>query len=119
MVAFVTPQGEFSRRILGSVPKRLLVPALGVAIALSVLAFLTLSPVLAAAVLIGSLTLVAVGGLAADWEKHSTFEERERARSRRRQEKWERSADARAKDRARFEAYQQGRARKAAREQGS
>jgi hypothetical protein len=119
VIDVVTRQGERSRRILGHVPKRLLVPALGVALALSVLAFLTISPVLAAAVLIGSLTVVAVGGLAADWEKHPTFEDREKARSRRRQEKWERSADARAKDRARFEAYQQGRARKAAREQGS
>jgi len=101
------------------VPTRFLVPALGVAIALSVLAFLTLSPVLAAAVLIGSLTLVVVGAVAADWEKHPSFEEREQARSLRRKEKWERSAEARAKDRARYEAYQQGAARKAAKEQRS
>ena len=100
-------------------PTRFLVPALGVAIALSVLAFLTLSPVLAAAVLIGSLTLVVVGAVAADWEKHPSFEEREQARSLRRKEKWERSAEARAKDRARYEAYQQGAARKAAKEQRS
>jgi hypothetical protein len=101
------------------VPKRLLVPALGAALALSVLAFLTLSPVLAAAVLIGSLTLVAVLGLSADWERHPSFEEREQARSLRRKEKWERTAGARAKDRARWEAYKQGRAKKEAREQGS
>ncbi len=94
-------------------PKRLLVPALGAALAVSVLAFLTLSPVLAAAVLIGSLTLVAVGGLSADWEKHPSFEERELARSRRRKEKWERTADARAKDRARWEAHQARQAAKA------
>ena len=100
-------------------PKRLLAPALGIALALSVLAFLTLSPVLAAAVLIGSLTLVTVAGLSADWEQHPSFEEREQARTLRRKEKWERSADARAKDRARFEAYQEGVAKKAAREQGS
>ena len=97
-------------------PKRLLIPAAGVAVVLSVVAFMTLSPVLAAAVLIGSFTIVAVLGLAADWEKHPTFEERERVRSRRRQEKWERTAGARAKDRARWEAYQ---SKKAAREQGS
>ncbi len=97
----------------------LLAAAVVAALALSVLAFLTLSPVIAAAVLIGSLTLVAVLGLAADWEKHPSFEERERVRSRRRQEKWERNADARARDRARYEAYQEGRARKAAREQRS
>jgi hypothetical protein len=95
------------------VPKRLLAPALGAALVLSVLAFLMLSPVLAAAVLIGSLTVVAVGALGSDWEQHSTFEEREQARAQRRKEKWERSAGARAKDRARYEAYQQGRARKA------
>jgi multidrug efflux pump subunit AcrB len=90
------------------VPTRFLVPALAAALALSVVAFLTLSPVLAAAVLI-----------AADWEKHPSFEEREQARSLRRKEKWERSAEARAKDRARYEAYQQGAARKAAKEQRS
>jgi hypothetical protein len=81
----------------------------------SLLAFLTLSPVLAAAVLIGSLTVVAVAGLSADWEKHPSFEEREKTRAQRRKEKWERNADARAKDRARFEAYQEGRAKKEAR----
>jgi hypothetical protein len=102
------------------VPKRLLVPVLGcVALALSVLAFLTLSPVLAAAVLIGSCTVVAVAALSADWEKHPTFEQREKARAQRRREKWERRAGARAKDRARFEAYQAGQAKKAAKEAGS
>jgi len=101
------------------VPKRLLLLAVGAALAVSVLAFLTLSPVLAAAVLIGSLTLVAVGGLSAGWEEHPSFEERELARSRRRQEKWERTADARARDRARYEAYQEGRARKVARDERS
>ena len=92
----------------------LLAAGLVAALALSVLAFLTLSPVIAAAVLIGSLTLVVVLGLAADWEKHPSFEERELARSRRRREKWERTADARAKDRARWEAHQ---ARQAAKRQ--
>jgi hypothetical protein len=98
------------------VPTRFLVPALGVALALSVLAFLTLSPVLAAAVLIGSLTLVVVGAVAADWDKHPSFEQREQARSLRRKEKWERSAGARAKDRARYDAYREGVARKASRD---
>jgi hypothetical protein len=95
------------------VPKRLLVPALGAVLALSLLAFLTLSPVLATAVLIGALTLVTVAAVAAGWEKHPSFEERESMRAQRRREKWERSADARAKDRARYEAYQAARARKA------
>ena len=93
-------------------PIRLLLPALAAALAVSLLAFLNLGLVLAAAVAIGSLTLVAVAALSADWEKHPSFEERERVRSLRRKEKWERSADARAKDRARFEAYQEGRAKK-------
>ncbi len=97
-------------------PKRFLFPAVGGALVVSVVAFLTLSPVIAAAVLIGSLTLVAVASLSADWEKHPGFEERELARARRRKEKWERDAGARAKDRARWEAHQ---ARKAAREQRS
>ena len=96
-------------------PKRLLLPAVAVAVALSLLAFLTLSPVLAAAVAIGSLTLVAVAALSADWEKHPSFDEREKARLQRRREKWERTADARAKDRARYEAYQEGRAKKQSR----
>ena len=103
-------------RILGAVPKRFLFPAVGGALVVSVLAFLTLSPVIATAVLIGGLTLVTVASLSADWEKHPSFEERELARARRRKEKWERDAGARAKDRARWEAHQ---ARKAAKEQRS
>ena len=118
MIEVVTGR-RLRRRILVSVPKRLLAPAVAAALALSVLAFLTISPVLAAAVLIGSLTVVAVAALAADWEKHPSFEERERVRSLRRNEKWERSADARTKDRARYEAYQEGVAKKAAKEQRS
>ena len=97
----------------------LLIPAFGVAVVLSLLAFLTISPVLAAAVLIGSMTLVAVLALSSTWDQHPSYEEREQARALRRKEKWERSAGARAKDRARYEAYQEGRARKAAREQRS
>ena len=96
-----------------------LVPALGAALVLSVLAFLTISPVLAAAVLIGSLTLVAVLALSSTWDQHPSYEEREQARTLRRKEKWERSAGARAKDRARYEAYQEGLARKAARDRKS
>jgi ribulose kinase len=113
VITVVTHGAARGWRILVPVPKRLLVPALAAAVGLSVLAFVTLSPVLAAAVTIGSLTLVAVAALSADWEKHPSFEERERARSLRRKEKWERNADARARDRARYEAYQEGRARKA------
>ena len=52
------------------------------------------------------LTLVVVGALARDWDQHPTYEEREHARARRRKEKWERGSAARARDRARWKAYQ-------------
>jgi hypothetical protein len=96
------------------VPKRHLLAALVLLVVVGALAFLLLSPVLASAVVIGTATLLAVGALGADWEQHPDFETREMARARRRKEKWERTAGARAKDRARWEAYQ---AKKAAKEQ--
>ncbi len=96
--------------------KRLLLLAVGAAVLVSAVAFLTLDPLIAAAVLIGSLTLVAVGSLSADWDEHPGFDDRELARARRRREKWDRTADARARDRARWEAHQ---ARKAAKDSGS
>ncbi|WP_448627590.1 hypothetical protein [Geodermatophilus sp. URMC 64] len=77
----------------------------------AVLAFLLLDPIVAAFVAILGATLVTVAGLAADWERHPTFEQRELARARKRAEKRERTKDARARDRARWEARQ---ARKAA-----
>ena len=69
-------------------------------------AFLFLDPVLAAAVAIFGGALAALVVLAADWDQHSSYEEREMARNLRRKEKWARSADARARDRARWEAHQ-------------
>jgi type IV secretory pathway VirB6-like protein len=88
----------------------------GIWIVGSALAFWLLNAILAAFVAIVGLTVVAVLALAADWNQHSTFEERELARSRKRAAKQaarrERTKDARAKDRARWEAHQ---ARKAAR----
>lgn len=95
-------------------PKRHLVTALVLLGVVGVLSFLLLSPVLAAAVVIGTATLLGVAALGADWEQHPDFETRELARARRRKEKWERTAGARAKDRARWEAYQ---AKKAGKEQ--
>ena len=50
--------------------------------------------------------MLVVAFLARDWDSHSTYEERELARARRRAEKWERGADARARDRASWEAHQ-------------
>src|SRR4029453_8744840 len=53
--------------------------------------------------------------VARDWDRHSTYEERELARARKRAEKWERGKDARARDRARWEAHQARQAEKRAR----
>ena len=77
----------------------------------AVLAFLFLDPIVAAFVAIVLATCVVIAFLSRDWDRHSTFEERELERARRRQEKWDRGADARDRDRARWEAHQ---ARKAA-----
>jgi hypothetical protein len=80
----------------------------------SVLAFLFLDPILAAFLVIVGLTLLVMGFLARDWDQHSTFEERELVRARRRAEKWERTKDVRARDRARWEAHQARQAAKQA-----
>jgi hypothetical protein len=72
----------------------------------SVLAFVLLDPIVAAFFVI---LLVTAGGmvlLARNWDQHSTFEERELARARRRAEKWERNKVVRDRDRARWEAHQ-------------
>ena len=76
-----------------------------VAVAGSVAAFLLLDPVLAAFAAIVLVTVVVLAVLASDWDRHSTFEERELVRARRRKEKWERGAAARERDRARWEAH--------------
>jgi hypothetical protein len=72
----------------------------------SVLAFVLLDPILAAFFVILLLTAAGMVLLARDWDRHSTYEERELARARRRAEKWERNKDVRARDRARWEAHQ-------------
>ena len=74
--------------------------------AVSVLAFVLLDPVLAAFVAILLVTGAVVAVLARDWDRHSTYEERELARAERRAAKWERSTAARARDRAKWEAHQ-------------
>lgn len=91
--------------------------ALGAAIwaAGSVLAFLTLDPILAALLAVFAATAVSLAALSRDWDRHSTFEERELARARKRAEKWERNKDVRDRDRARWEAYQARQEKKAAR----
>jgi hypothetical protein len=91
--------------------------ALGVAVwvAGSVLAFANLDPVLAAFLVILGGTAVVIAAVAADWDRHSTFEQRELARARKRAEKWDRTKDARDRDRARWEAHQARQARKSGR----
>jgi hypothetical protein len=72
----------------------------------SVLAFLVLDPILAAFLVILLVTGAVIAVLARDWDQHSTYEEREAARARKRAEKWERNTAARDRDRARWEAHQ-------------
>jgi hypothetical protein len=91
--------------ILAAVRTRLVLGAAAWA-AVTGAAFVYLNPVLAAAVAIFGGALVALVVLAADWDQHSTYEDRERARNLRRKEKWTRNADVRARDRARWEAHQ-------------
>ncbi len=72
----------------------------------SVAAFLLLDPILAVFVAIMLVTAAALAFLARDWDRHSTFEEREQERARRRKAKWEQNAGARERDRRRWEAHQ-------------
>ena len=78
----------------------------GVVAVVSVLAFLFLDEVLATFLVILVVTGGVVAVAAGDWDQHSTFEERELARARRRAEKWERNKATRDRDRARWEAHQ-------------
>jgi phosphate/sulfate permease len=71
----------------------------------SVAAFVYLDPIIAAFVAIVLMTAVAMAFAARDWDRHSTFEQRELERARRRAEKWERGKDARERDRVKWEAH--------------
>lgn len=71
-----------------------------------VLAYLRLDWVLATFLAIMGLTVLGMAVAARNWDQHSTYEEREAARARKRKEKWDRGAAARARDRARWEAHQ-------------
>jgi type IV secretory pathway TrbD component len=106
--------GASGAGILDGVSRRLAVWG-GIWLAGSVAAFLVLDPILAAFVAIFGLCLWGVAVLAGNWEQHSSFEQRELDRARRRAERRERTKDARARDRARWEAHQQ---RKAGRSSG-
>jgi len=78
----------------------------GVYVVVAALAFWLLYWVIALFVAILGFTVLVVGVMARDWESHSTFEERELVRARKRKEKWERNAGKREKDRARWDTYQ-------------
>jgi hypothetical protein len=94
------------------VAKRLLIGG-GIWAVVTALAFLLMNWILALFVTIVVGTAVVVAGVAANWDEHSTFEEREKARAAKRAEKWDRSKDARERDRVRWEAHQARQARKA------
>ena len=98
-----------SAGILDGVSRRLAVWG-GIWLAGSVGAFLVLDPILASFIAIFGLCLWGVAVLAGNWEQHSSFEQRELDRARRRAERRERTKDARARDRARWEAHQQRKA---------
>ena len=97
-------------------PLRYVLPSAAAVVLLAAAALLAYDAFVAVGTLIAGATLLGVVGLAADWEKHPSFEERELARARKRKERWQATAGDRARDRARFEAYQ---AKKAAKEQRS
>jgi hypothetical protein len=91
------------------------IPVGAVAVAAGcVLAFVVLDPILAAFAAILLVTGLVVAVLARDWDRHPSYEDREAARALRRKEKWERGTDARARDRAKWEAHQARQAKKAA-----
>ena len=76
-----------------------------VAVVGSVAAFLLLDAIVAAFVAIVLVTVAVIAVLASDWDRHSTYEERELERARRRKEKWDRGAAARERDRVKWEAH--------------
>jgi len=105
----VTTKAEGAARVVGAVI------GAAVTVAVVVWAFATLDVVIAAAVAIVLVTALGIGVAARGWDQHSTYEEREMARARRRQEKWHRNKDARERDRRKWEAHQ---ARQAGRPDG-
>ncbi len=78
-------------------------------------AILLIDMILGAFALIVGLTLLVIGAMARDWDRHPSFEERELARARKRKEKWERGSAARERDRARWEAHRARQEKKAGR----
>ena len=97
--------GTRDERPARSRPTALVLAAVVWAVA-SVLAFRALDPIIAAFLVIMGLTTLVIAVAARDWDRHSTFEERELARARKRKAKWEAGKAARDRDRARWEAHQ-------------
>lgn len=87
--------------------RRVIATALGAAVtlALAVAAFTRFDLVIASAVAIVLVTTFGMIVAASGWDQHSTYEEREAARARRRQEKWDRNKAARERDRLKWEAH--------------
>ncbi|WP_040339839.1 hypothetical protein [Candidatus Blastococcus massiliensis] len=84
-----------------------LLAAAAVAVVLAGLTFLVFDEIVVAAfVAILLVTVAVMAVLASDWDRHSTYEEREQQRNLRRKAKWEANADARERDRRRWEAHQ-------------
>jgi hypothetical protein len=106
--------GSDDARPARSRPTGLVLAAVAWAVA-SVLAFRTLDPILAAFLVITGLTALVIGLAARDWDRHSTFEERELVRARKRKAKWEAGKDARDRDRARWDAHRAQQGKKAPR----
>lgn len=106
----MTTRARSAARVVGA--------ALGAVVtaALVVWAFAVLDVVVASAVAIVLVTALGIAVAASGWDQHSTYEERELARARRRQEKWDRNKDARERDRLKWEAHH---ARQAGRPDGS
>ena len=99
--------GEEDTDETGRTGRRSAVPVVAALVwaAASVAAFAWLDPILATFASIVGLTLVGVAFLASNWVRSTSFEERELERARRRQAKWEAGADARERDRLRWEAH--------------
>jgi hypothetical protein len=93
-------------------PKVMLVVG-AVVTAAAVVVVLLVDPILGAFLAIMGVTLLGIGAMARTWDQHPSYEDRELARARRRKEKWDRNAAARARDRARWEAHQAKQAKKA------
>jgi hypothetical protein len=96
--------------ILGRVTKGFAIAGV-VLVVLSVVAFLFLDAIRGAFPLILGLTALVIAYVARDWDQHPTFEQREEERARKRAAKRERGADARARDREKWEAHQAKKAR--------